>query len=685
MIYVGPEGSPAAEIVMIGEAPADEETRKGRPFVGSAGQFFDDLIQLAGLFRGELYITNIRKYKVPGNKMSRLPYEELVNCRAELIEEINSLDGPKVIVPLGKYALETVTDKKGITNFRGSPLRPKSSIKHDCIVVPTFHPSVMHYGEKYNEWPLIVADLSKAKRIRDEGFEFPTFQFITQPTLTEVFDTLDMLLERKLFVTIDVETPHNLLSCIGLGWSRTEALCIPFFWGSGSNYWSYTEELALWQKLREVLPQLNWGNQNVMFDAEILYNHKIKLAPAFWDPMLMHSCLYSEMRHNLETITSIYTDLVFYKRSEEEDKVKGSVLRAGRERDHWNYNCMDVISAYWAIEELKEELIEEGMLPVYETLFGELLGIVFDMNITGTPVDVERLPKVREDMENELVPKQKALEDTVGHELNANSYPQVRKVFFDEMKWTPYRTKDGKIDTGAKAMEKYAYKYQSEIPTLIKEIREEKSFMSIFKDENIEDGRFKCSYSLTSSKFGRLASRKTFSGKGRNLHNVKKGSARSFFIAEPGDFMLGGDQRQAEARIVAYYSKDEGYIAAAESGRIHLDVGARVYNDPNFSTDDPRYRAAKSLVHGTDYGMSPWGFARAANISLAKAKEDHAEFHNAFPGIRNTYYQYIQDCIRHNRTLYNPFGRRNIFFGHINETMFRAGYSFIPQSTIGDI
>ena len=136
--YVGPEGSPAASMVFVGEAPADEEVKKGRPFVGSAGQFFDDLIQLAGLFRGELYITNIRKYKVPGNKMSRLPYEELVNCRAELIEEINSLDGPKVIVPLGKYALETVTDKKGITNFRGSPLRPKSSIKHDCIVVASY-------------------------------------------------------------------------------------------------------------------------------------------------------------------------------------------------------------------------------------------------------------------------------------------------------------------------------------------------------------------------------------------------------------------------------------------------------------------------------------------------------------------------------------------------------------------
>jgi len=297
MRLVSPEGSPAASIVLIGEAPADEELRQDRPFVGSAGRFLDSLIKLAGLYRGELYLTNICKHQVPGNKMARLPYEELVRWRAKLIDEINSLDGPKVIVPLGKYALESVTDKSGITNFRGSPLRPKESIKHDCVVVPTFHPSIMHY-ERYADWPLIVADLTKAKRIRDEGFEFPTFQFITRPTHVEVFDTLNMLLERKGMVTIDVETPHGLLSALREGWSRSEAISIPFFWGNGSNYWSYAEELALWEKLREVLPQLDWGNQNVMFDAESLDNHKIELKPAYWDPMLMHSCLYSEMKHD---------------------------------------------------------------------------------------------------------------------------------------------------------------------------------------------------------------------------------------------------------------------------------------------------------------------------------------------------------------------------------------------------
>ena len=236
---VPPEGSPAASMVLIGEAPAREELEKGRVFVGSAGRFLDTLLPLADLYRGELYLTNICKHRIPGDKMSRLPYQELLRCREELIKEINNLDGPKIIVPLGRYALETVTNKTGITNFRGSPLRPRKEIKHECIVVPTFHPSIMHYGEKYDEWPLIVADLTKAREIRDnfETFEFPTFSFITKPTLKEIDEVFDMLEDYEDMVVIDVETPHGLLSCIGLAWSRRDAICIPFFDGYGKDIW----------------------------------------------------------------------------------------------------------------------------------------------------------------------------------------------------------------------------------------------------------------------------------------------------------------------------------------------------------------------------------------------------------------------------------------------------------------
>lgn len=697
--YVPPQGSTAAELVFIGEAPASAEVAHTppTPFVGSAGLYLDMILEMSELYRGELYITNLRKYPAPHFKMANVTYDEILIHQKELIEEINSLENPRILIPLGKYALEAITDKTGITNMRGSVLRPKPEIKHDCLVIPTFHPSIMHYN--YTAWPYIVADLTKVRRLKEKDyeFEFPQYELIIQPNYEQVMTTLIMLEEGfaapcepgqacdslKNLVVIDVETPHNLLSCIGLAWSRKHAISIPFFWGSGKNYWSYEKELAIWEKLGTVLPKLNLAAQNVMFDWEVMRSHKIILRPAFWDSMLMHACLYSEMAHKLDAITSIFTDIEFYKRSADDDE-KRSAIRTGMERDHWEYNTMDCISCWWSIEELAAELEEENVMLVYRTFFGEMIDPIYEMNMRGVPVDIKKLPKVREELDAVVEEKNKRIADAVGYEINVNSYKQVRKALSEELNMELPRNKEGDISTDKKALEKLAYKYQSSVPTLILETREDRSFLSAFDEKNIVDGRFRTQYTLSVTKTGRTSARKPVSKKGRNLQNVKKGPARSFFIAEPGDMLVGGDQMQAEARIVAYYSKDENYIRAADSGRIHFTVMKDVFGD-GFTKENKEYDIAKRLVHGSDYGLGPWGFAYQANIPLSEAKEKQRLFFDAYPGIKNVYYAYVEECIRKTRTLHNVFGRRQIFLERLNDSTFRKGYAFIPQSSSGDI
>ena len=685
-IYVPPAGSTEAEIILIGEAPASEEIahKPPTPFVGSAGQYLDMILKMVSMYRGNLYITNLRKYPAPRFKMANVTYSEILEHQKELIEEINSLENPRILVPLGKYALEAVTNKSGITNFRGSVLKPKPEIKHDCLVVPTFHPSIMHYT--YTSWPYIVADLTKVRKLKKMNykFEFPEYELIFQPSFEQVMNVLsDLEAHPKRLTVLDVENPHSLLSCIGLAWSRKHAISIPFYWGSGRDYWSFDEELAIWKRLGQVLPKMeNLAAQNVMYDWEVMRDHGIILKPAFWDSMLMHACLYSEMAHKLDAITSVFTDVEFYKRSSDDDE-KRSAIKAGKERDHWEYNMMDCISCLWAIEELTEELEEEGMMSVYKTFFGEMIDPLYQMNMRGVPVDVKKLPKVREDLGATIEEKNKEIASAVGYEINSNSYPQVRKAL-EDLKMVLPRNKEGNISTDKKALEKLAYKYHSNIPTLILEVREDRSFLSSFDDKNITDGRFHTHYTLSVTKTGRLAARKPVSKKGRNLQNVKKGPARSFFIAEPGGILLGGDQMQAEARIVAYYSKDENYIKAAESGRIHFNVMDKVFGKGH-TKEDKEYDITKRLVHGSDYGLGPWGFAYQANIPFTEAKQKQQEFFDAYPGIVSVYYAYIEECIRKTRTLHNVFGRRQIFLDRLNDSTFRKGYAFIPQSTSGDI
>lgn len=613
---VPPSGPTDAQLIFIGEAPADEEYRVGKPFKGSAGRLLDKILAVTGLHRGSLYLTNVSKEKAPGNKMANMPFDRLQLWKADLIEEINLLPNPKILVPLGNYALEAVTGRSGITNLRGSVLRPTSRIKHDCIVIPTFHPSKLHYD--YTCWPLIVADFMRVKKLADSGFnfEFPTYSFILKPSFDQVMLTLEELSKMDdTLMTLDVETPHRLLSCFSIAWSRSEAICIPFFWGTGKDYWSKAEEEAIWQRLSEVLPKLNLTNQNVLFDWSIMLQHGIKLKIPKFDSMLMHSCLYSELRHKLEIITSIYTDIEFYKRDEKEEK--GSTLRAGQEMAHWRYCCYDSVAALWSIEELLKELVEENMIDPYLNLFADLIEPIFLMNITGIRTDSEKLKSVRKDLRKNIETVDAEIKRAVGHELNVKSPKQVAQALFSELNMVGYKSRQtGKTTTGEKDLIKLAHKYQIDLPLLIVKNRKDYKLLSLFSEENIDDdGRIRCQYSLTRTKTGRIASKKSFSGRGMNLQNVKReGPARSFFVPEKGHVMLGADQRNAEARVMAWLSRDEALLELFASGKsIHKENAKNLFGKDVDKTD-PLYTIAKNLIFGANYGIGPWGFARTANL-----------------------------------------------------------------------
>lgn len=688
---VPPAGPTDALIVLIGEAPASEELNKGKPFVGSAGRYLTNILKGSGLSRDSFYITNVSKERAPKDKMANMPFDRLKAWEQDLLEEINLLPNPKILVPMGNFALKAVAGRSGITNLRGSVLPPVDEIFHDCIVIPTFHPSAIHYN--YSIWPLIAFDFVKIKRIAESGvpFQFPAYKFILQPTFEETMSTLDMLEGMgDTLMTIDVETPHMLLSCIGIAWSRTEAFCLPFFWGDGRNYWTEEEEFVIWRCLSEVLPKLNLGNQNVLFDWEIMANYGIALKMPTFDPMLMHACLYSELRHKLEIITSLYTDMEFYKRDEKEEK--GSALKAGDEMNHWRYNTLDCIAALWSIEELAKELIEENMMDFYLNFYGDLIEPIFMMNMKGVRLNKDDLEKSRKEMTGAAEEIDAEITRAAGHDVNINSPKQVAIMLYDEFMMQPpkIRGDEGGRPTGKEAMKKLAYKYQIDVPLKIVEARGHRKLLSLFSDENIsEDGRMKCQYSLSRTTTGRFASKKKkggLGGKGMNLQNVKNsGPARSFFVAEEGHVIVGADQKAAEARIVGWLSKDESMIALFDSGQsIHIQNAKNLFGEV-ITKDDPRYRIAKSLIHAGDYGIGPWGFAYAANLPFTEAKQKLALYHSTYPGIKSVFHHYVEEQIRKVGMLHNPFGRRQVFFGRLDDNTFRAGYSFIPQSTVSDI
>lgn len=114
------DGNPDSDIVFIGEAPGKNEDEQGKPFVGAAGRFLNEMLAMIGLKREDIYITNIVKYRPPNN---RDPYpdekQEFLPYLRRQIEIIK----PKLIVLLGRHSMDSLLPGLKISQVHGQPKR----------------------------------------------------------------------------------------------------------------------------------------------------------------------------------------------------------------------------------------------------------------------------------------------------------------------------------------------------------------------------------------------------------------------------------------------------------------------------------------------------------------------------------------------------------------------------------
>ena len=155
------EGAENAQIVFIGEAPGYHEDQKGRPFVGQAGKFLDDLLNSIGLSRNDVYICNVIKCRPMGNR-DPLP-TEIKNCQKWLDIQLE-LISPKMIVTLGRYSLAKFFPGETIGKVHG-----KERIKGDVIYYPMYHPAAALHQQSLRQ--TIEADMQKIPSILAQAGE----------------------------------------------------------------------------------------------------------------------------------------------------------------------------------------------------------------------------------------------------------------------------------------------------------------------------------------------------------------------------------------------------------------------------------------------------------------------------------------------------------------------------------
>ena len=141
------DGSAIARVLFIGEAPGAQEDREGRPFVGASGKFLEEMLGSIKMKREDVYITNVVKYRPPGNR-DPLP-EEIASCFQWLEEEIRLID-PELIVFLGRHSMNQFFPDAKISEVHGKLLMANKFGKRRYFI-PLYHPAAALYNGSLRE------------------------------------------------------------------------------------------------------------------------------------------------------------------------------------------------------------------------------------------------------------------------------------------------------------------------------------------------------------------------------------------------------------------------------------------------------------------------------------------------------------------------------------------------------
>lgn len=722
--YVYPSGPPEAKLAICGEQPGYQEVRARppRPFIGPAGQGLDECLAMVKIPRREIYLTNVIKdLDAPLAHYINLDTRGKWTISAEGHEYINELGKElrslnlNVIVACGNVALLALCNRVGITKWRGSVI--ESTLVPGLKVVPTFHPATF-IPPKFNflNKPVICEDLIKAKY----EAEFKEIKRIARTVHTRQSFNYTMNILRNCYrvgrlgqrIGIDIEVINGEVDCIGISWSPTESICIPFR-DSRGDFFTLEEELHIMRGIAYIIQDDNIikCGANFIFDTQFLFR-KYGIIPRgrLECTQIAQKITYPDFPAGLAAVTTMYTDIPYYK----EDGKQWMKMGAGSWEEWWNYNGFDSFIPVEAVPKQLAVLKKQGNEATYERQ-RKLIKPLLYMGERGIRIDVNGMMEYEKEQSAILDEKTAELKSIIGRDINPNSPKQLMEYFYKELGNKAYKKKNAQgqyndsidvdalkrlVRQGGKASE--AARIMLDIRGLSKRIS---TYLNIGKVD--KDGRYRSSYKPAGADTGRLASGETIFGTGGNQQNWPHDLLR-FFLFDEGYIGYSFDLSQIENRIVAYTGGVIAQIEAFEQGiDLHTLTASIIFHKPydkiskidgSSSLGDGRQSErywGKKGNHGINYDESYKKFALINEMPEAEAKQTLEEIHQGYPQIRDGYHAMIQEMLKTSRTITNLFGRTRLFLGPVHTSYpnvpnhacvetFRSAYAHFAQSTCAD-
>lgn len=735
--YVGFRGDPRAPIWIVGEAPGADEDQMGVPFVGSSGRELDRMLSEAGIPTQLCCFTNPYKVRPPDNDIERI--EETGIPRAVFIdqffEELIEYR-PSFIIPVGGTSagilcpatLDSRDKETKISKWRGSILT-SDSLGWGHYLIPNFHPAYI-----LREWGDRDVGVFIFRRIKEE-FDFwqstgkhqplPERQLLANPSFGEARDYLQACLAHSGPTSADIELlARRVPICIGFSYNRNSACSVSLFDGEASNL------AVLWKLMDKVFREKRIIGQNwTTFDSNWIEALGFNSGIAHCDDTLVrHHVLHPEMSHKLDFQVMQYTRQPYFK-----DEGKGWNWREGLTKLK-RYNCLDACTTLEVFEEQEFEFNEQPHLRSFYNYEMRLARAFHSIDKRGIKTDPETLGILRKEITREL--DEKCIEISRGLNnrpvvysapmgialskqlnvdpkavLNVSSVQQLKEVLTKELKIKLKIDRYTKKETtGEESLNEAFAATGNPVLKNVLRLRELNKILGTYVDARLCDNVFYSCYSVTGTVTGRRASRKNFLGFGSNGQNQPKHSDlgerfQGIFIARPGHILIAVDQASAEEWIVQGIIADvsgitKGIEELKDSIKTgisrHARLASQIFGLPLEKTNNKEcleYYIGKKVRHAGNYDM------REDKMAAVMASEGFptnknfcagilARFHEVEPTIRGVFHDYVRRELSQRRLLRTPLGRERVFhslrpYGD-NEKIFREGYAYIPQSTIGD-
>jgi uracil-DNA glycosylase len=736
--YVGIRGNPKAPICLVGEAPGADEDQAGVPFVGSSGRELDRMLQEAGISLSDCWFTNPYKVRPKDNDIDRIEETGFTRQQFEeqFFEELREYK-PRFIISCGGTALKILCgftidprDKESkISKWRGS-LLSSEELQWEHYVIPNFHPAYI-----LREWSDRDVAVFIFRRLKEEYDYFvansrlqplPERELIADPSFDEATEYLRECINYNGPISVDIELlARRVPICCSFSFNRKSAVSVSFLDGDVSNL------KILWRLMDKIFAERPLVGQNFStFDVNWLEAFGFSASCAQLDDCLVrHHVLHPEMSHKLDFQVMQYTRQPFYK-----DEGRGWVLRDGMVKLK-RYNCLDSACTLEVFEEQEHEFNDNPNLYKFYHDYEMPLARAFHLiDKRGIQTDSDALSFLRKEVVKELGEKCVAISKTLNNRpvvysaemamalakqlsidvkgiLNINSVQQLKEVLKNELK-IKLKTdrKTGKESTGEESLnEAFAATGNPVLKDTLR-VRELNKVLGTNIDTRLGAGVFYSCYSVTGTVTGRRASRKNFLGYGSNGQNQTKHSdlgekLQGIYVARPGSIFIACDQASAEEWIVHgiiadVTGNDRGIRELQESIKTgisrHARLASQIFGLPLEKTNNKEcleYFLGKKVRHAGNYDMRENTMAAqlaAAGfpVKISFCAAILAKFHEVEPEIRGVFHKYVEHELRTKRELRTPLGRVRTFHGlrpyGDNSKVYREGYAYIPQSTIGD-